>query len=67
MNCSFFSAEAAEATVRKSFEYGPASDEADVLHEQLEYLIRHSQDCPAECQECRRLASVKQLLMSLWS
>jgi hypothetical protein len=39
---------------------------AGVLHEQLEYLIRHRQECAGpklSCRECARLAYTEQLLM----
>jgi hypothetical protein len=37
---------------------------ADVMHDQLDYLIRHaSQSCLARCADCRRLAEVRQSLL----
>jgi hypothetical protein len=36
----------------------------DVMYEQLEYLIGHSDgDCPPECMDCDRLQKVRNLLL----
>ena len=70
MSSSLFSAEDATGAAWKALECPSASNESHVLHEQLEYLITHSQHaqgCKEQCPECQRLASVKQVLMTLWS
>jgi hypothetical protein len=37
---------------------------ADVLHDQLEYLVMHGdQDCPTGCLDCSRLERVRHWLM----
>ena len=36
----------------------------DVMYEQLEYLIGHSdEDCPPDCMDCDRLQQVRSLLL----
>ena len=36
----------------------------DVMYEQLEYLIGHSDgDCPPDCMDCDRLQQVRNLLL----
>jgi hypothetical protein len=36
----------------------------DVMYEQLEYLIGHSdEDCPPDCKDCDRLQKIRTLLL----
>jgi len=44
--------------------YGGMAPLADVLYDQLEYLVRHgASDCPEGCSDCSRLERVKHWLL----
>jgi hypothetical protein len=56
--------ETAGPTVLPSACYVAPAPAADVMHDQLDYLIRHaSPSCLARCADCRRLAEVRQTLL----
>jgi hypothetical protein len=41
-----------------------AAPSTDVMYEQLEYLIGHSdEDCPPDCIDCDRLQKIRTLLL----
>ena len=51
------------AAVRRA-DFIESAPVVDVLHDQLDYLVRHSGGaCPAECPDCARLEQVKSWLL----
>ena len=41
-----------------------AAPSTDVMYEQLDYLVGHSdEDCPSDCKDCDRLQKIRTLLL----
>jgi len=48
---------------RSHFYEAPPDSNADIMREQMEYLLRHGQEsCSSGCPECARLDEVKRCL-----
>jgi len=55
---------ATPAVIERKVQNLKAAPLTDVIYEQLEYLIGHSDgDCPPDCIDCNRLQQVSNLLL----